>query len=53
MLTLSTKQKAFAAAVTGLLLVIASRFITDPTLLAAIGAVLTTAVVYRTPNRPT
>ena len=54
MFTLSDKFKAFGAAVTGLAMVVLAQFVEDPTLLAAIGAVLTTAVVYAAPeNRPT
>jgi hypothetical protein len=51
--TLSDKYKAFGAAVVGLAMVVAAQYIKDPTLLAALGAVLSTAVVYGVSNRPT
>ena len=54
MLNLSDRYKAFGAAVAGLAMVVLAQFVKDPTLLAAIGAALSTAVVYGAPaNRPT
>ena len=53
MFQLSTTYKAFAAALTGLALVVLTKFVADPTLLAAVGAVLTTFIVWRVPNDPT
>jgi drug/metabolite transporter (DMT)-like permease len=53
MLTLSDKYKAFGAAVIGLAMVVLAQFVKDPTVLAAIGGVLSTAVVYTVANRPT
>lgn len=50
MFTLSDKYKAFGAALTGLAMVVLAQYVKDPTLLAAVGAVLTTAVVWRVPN---
>ena len=50
MFTLPDKYKAFGAAIAGLAMVLLAQYVKDPTLLAAIGAVLSTAVVYAVPN---
>jgi hypothetical protein len=54
MFTLSDKYKAFGAALVGLVMVVLAHWVTDPTLLAAVGGVLSTVVVFAAPaNRPT
>lgn len=53
MFTISDKYKAFGAAVVGLAMVALAQVVKDPTLLAAVGAVLSTAVVYGVSNDPT
>jgi hypothetical protein len=52
MIFLSSKFKAFGAAVVGLAAVVAAQYISDPTLLTAIEGVLSTLVVYTVANRP-